>query len=89
MKVGKYARTYPLGRPLSLISGTSDVGVLESCVSGADDDTPDSMVLEVCEATETTPGLTMPLADSVVVVWASELTLPGCDWDRDAELRGL
>ena len=89
MKVGKYARTYPLGRPLSLISGTSDVGVLESCVSGADDDTPDSMVLEVCEATETIPGLTFPLADSVVVVWASELTLPGCDWDRDVELRGL
>ena len=65
------------------------MGVLEGCVSGADDDTPDSMVLEVCEATETTPGLTEPLAHSVVVVWVSELTLPGCDWDWDVELRGL
>ena len=79
--------TYPLGRPLSLIKGTNEVGVLDSCVSGADDDTPDSIVLEVCDATENTPGLALPLADSVTMVWASELTLP--DWDWDVDPRGL
>ena len=80
--------TYPLGKPLSLISGTNEVGVLDSCVSGTDD-IPDSMVLEVCEATEKTPGLALPLADSTVVVCASELTLPDLDWDWDVEPRGL
>ena len=79
--------TYPLGRPLSLIKGTNEVGVLDSCVSGADDDTPDSIVLEVWDATENTPGLALPLADSVTMVWASELTLP--DWDWDVDPRGL
>jgi len=58
----------PLGRPLSLIKGTNEVGVLDSCVSGADDDTPDSTVLEACDATENTPGLALPLADSVTTV---------------------
>lgn len=37
----------PLGRPLSLISGTKEVGVLDDCVSGSDGDTPDKTVLEV------------------------------------------
>lgn len=37
----------PLGRPLSLISGTKEVGVLDNCVSGADEDAPDKTVLEV------------------------------------------
>lgn len=64
----KETGTYPLGSPLSLIKGTNEVGVLDSCVSGAEDDTPDSTVLEVCEATENTPGLALPLADSVTVV---------------------
>jgi len=41
------SETYPLGRPLSFISGTNEVGVLDSCVSGTEDNTPDSMVLEV------------------------------------------
>lgn len=69
------------------MSGTSEVGVLDSCVSGTDEDTPDIMVLEVCEATEKTPGLALPLADSTVMVCASELTLPDCDWEVDP--RGL
>lgn len=60
--------TYPLGRPLSLINGTSEVGVLDNCVSGTEDDTPDNTVLEVCEATENTPGLALPFADSVAKV---------------------
>ena len=56
--------TYPLGRSLSLMSGTNEVGVLvEGCVFGADDETFERMVLEVCEATEMTPGLTLPLAE--------------------------
>ena len=51
-----------------MIKGTNEVGVLDSCVSGAEDDTPDNIVLEVCEATEKTPGLALPLADSVAMV---------------------
>ena len=80
-------KTYPLGRPLSLISGTKEVGVLDNCVSGADEDAPDKTVLEVWEATENTPGLALPFADSVANVWASELTLP--DRVCDVEPRGL
>ena len=44
------------------------MGVLDGCVSCADDDTPDNTVLEVCETTENTPGLALPLADSVTMV---------------------
>ena len=86
-KVEAITATYPLGRPLSLMSGTKEVGVLEGCVSGADVDTPERMVLEVCEATDTTPGLALPFAESEVIACASELTLPDCDWD--VEPRGL
>lgn len=70
-----------------MINGTKEVGVLESWVSGTDEDTPDRIVLEVCEATEKTPGLALPLADTTVTVCTSELTLPDCDWD--VEPRGL
>ena len=51
-----------------MINGTNEVGVLDGCVSCAEDDTPDKTVLEVCEATENTPGLALPLADSVTMV---------------------